>query len=180
MESRQRRRLIQYLLAGGATLVPGLTFSMSGKPLNRSIRSLKGEAMINGNPVTAATIIKPGDRVTTGRGSRMVFVVGQDAYLMRANSEVELKQENGVVTLLRVLTGAILSVYGKEKKRVETPTAVIGIRGTATYIECNEPDLTYLCTCYGTVDMQAIDDPSVRETVTTRKLISEMKRLVKR
>ncbi len=166
MESRQRRRLIRYLLAGGAALVPGVTLSMSGKPLNSSIRELRGEARVNGQPVTAATIVRPGDTVETGDASHMVFVVGQDAFLARSNTRVELYQDNGFVNMLRVLTGALLSVYGKGEKRVETPVASMGIRGTATYIE-SRPDETYLCTCYGTVRMQALDDPAVYETVTT-------------
>lgn len=166
MESNQRRRLIRYLLAGSTFLVPGVALPMSARPLNPSIRGLRGEAWVNGKPVTAATIVEPGDSVETGDGSHMVFVVGKDAHLMRSNTQVELKQENGIVELMRVLSGAILSVYGEGRKRVETPEVSLGIRGTATYIE-SEPNRTYLCTCYGTVRMQAVDNPNVAETVTT-------------
>jgi len=32
---------------------------------------------------------------------------------------------------------------------LKTPTATVGIRGTGLYVE-SQPDLTYVCTCYGT------------------------------
>ena len=55
---------------------------------------------------------------------------------------------------LRLLTGSLLSVFGErganQALSVNTSTATIGIRGTGIYMEA-EPDLTYLCTCYGTV-----------------------------
>jgi hypothetical protein len=74
-----------------------------------------------------------------------------------------------LVTGLRVVTGAVLSVFATgERKTIRTPTATIGIRGTGVYVEI-EPDRTYVCTCYGTADIEATADPQrYRETVTTR------------
>jgi len=73
------------------------------------------------------------------------------------------------VTGLRVVTGAVLSVFATgERKTIRTPTATIGIRGTGVYVEI-EPDRTYVCTCYATADIEATADPQrYRETVTTR------------
>jgi hypothetical protein len=69
---------------------------------------------------------------------------------------------------LRIVTGAVLSVFTpNERKEIRTATAVIGIRGTAVYIEA-EPSRTYACTCYGTAILAPIAQPSAAETVTTR------------
>ena len=44
-------------------------------------------------------------------------------------------------------------------------TATIGIRGTGVYMEA-ERDLTYLCTCYGQVELASSLDPNERELIT--------------
>jgi hypothetical protein len=43
----------------------------------------------------------------------------------------------------------------------------MGIRGTGWYAE-SDPDQTYFCTCYGTTDVSASNDPDSRETVVSR------------
>ena len=48
--------------------------------------------------------------------------------------------------------------------RITTATATIGIRGTAWYAE-SDPEQTYFCTCYGTADIAASNDPGSKETV---------------
>ena len=103
------------------------------------------------------------DHVSTGADSLAVFVVGQDAHLVRANSEITWLA-NG----LRVASGAVLSVFQPRRaKEIRTATAVIGIRGTGVYVEA-EPQRTYVCTCYGVADLTPIADPTARETVRTR------------
>jgi hypothetical protein len=102
-----------------------------------------------------------GDSVLTGADGEIVFVVDKDAMLVRRNSEVSLLK-NG----LRIVTGAILSVFGGGRRELRTPTANIGIRGTAVYIEA-EPSRTYVCTCYGEALLEPRGDPAARETVRT-------------
>lgn len=47
-------------------------------------------------------------------------------------------------------------------------TATIGIRGTGLYLE-SEPDLVYLCTCYGQVALSSSDDLDDNELITTTR-----------
>jgi hypothetical protein len=72
-----------------------------------------------------------------------------------------------LVSSLRVVTGALLSVFepGKEKQ-IRTATAAIGIRGTGVYVEL-EGSRTYVCTCYGESQLVPVDDPGLAETVRT-------------
>ncbi len=49
-----------------------------------------------------------------------------------------------------------------------TKNASIGIRGTGVYME-SDPEQTYFCTCYGTADIVAVNDPTSRETVVSRQ-----------
>ena len=100
-----------------------------------------------------------GDSVSTGAEGEVVFVVGKDAVLVRRNSELSILK-----TGLRIVTGAVLSVFGGGRRQLRTPTANIGIRGTAVYIEAQR-EQTYVCTCYGEAVLEPRGDPAARETV---------------
>jgi hypothetical protein len=101
-----------------------------------------------------------GDSVSTGADGEVVFVVDKDAVLVRPGSELSILK-----TGLRIVTGAVLSVFGGPRE-LRTPTAHIGIRGTAVYLEV-EPNRTYVCTCYGEAVLEPLGDPASRETVRT-------------
>jgi hypothetical protein len=58
-------------------------------------------------------------------------------------------------------------LYVMGAKRLETPAATIGIRGTACYLETMESQL-YFCLCYGTADVQPLADRSQARSLTTR------------
>ena len=68
------------------------------------------------------------------------------------------------VSLLRLLTGAVASVWGKGVNRaIVMPTLTAGIRGTGVYAEifADQGDRNYFCNCYGTVDLGAGSDKQV-------------------
>ncbi len=167
----ERRQWLR--MAAAATLAPQMLWlraALAQDAVARGVHGFRGQPLLNGEAVTAAMPVRAGDTVNTGAGGELVFVVGKDAMLARANTQVEVEGEIGslVATGLRVLTGALLSVFSPgEPKRIQTSTATIGIRGTGVYVEA-EPDRTYVCTCYGTSDLAAVDDPSASETVSTR------------
>ena len=65
------------------------------------------------------------------------------------------------VSLLRLLTGAVASVWGRGSSRqIVTPTLTAGIRGTGVYTEVlpDQAYRSYFCNCYGTVEMNAGGD----------------------
>jgi hypothetical protein len=114
--------------------------------------------------------VKAGDVITTGADGEIAFVVERDAFLVRANSRIEVQGQKGslVAAGLRILTGAVLSVFAPgQPKRVQTSTATIGIRGTGAYVEA-EASRTYVCICYGVAEISSAADPAARETVRTR------------
>jgi hypothetical protein len=179
----RRREFLIRLLASGLLSVPLLRAQTAQAgaaapgplPPGRSIYRLQGEVRVNGTAATLSTVIQPGDRVETGADGLVIFVVGKDAFILRAGSTLELAAGTGggeaetasaSVGRLRVLTGALLSVFGRSEHAVETPVASIGIRGTGLYVE-SQPGEAYVCTCYGTADIVAIGDPGSRETVVS-------------
>lgn len=111
-------------------------------------------------------LITSSDVIETGRRSHVVFAVGKDAFVLRSNSRLELSGTDMLVNTLRLVTGKLLSVFGKTKHQINTPNATIGIRGTGVYTEA-EPEQTYVCTCYGVVDLYANNDKHSSETITS-------------
>ena len=131
--------------------------------IEKGVYRVSGDVRINGRPAQRGDEIRTGDTVTTGPGAQLVFVVERDAFMLRQNSSVTFGAD-----VMRVVTGAILSVFATGKpRRIETPTATIGIRGTGVYIE-SEAARTYVCTCYGEVEIASLDEPAAREVVRTK------------
>jgi hypothetical protein len=167
------RALASGLIAAGA-LLPGARdakaqlFGRRPKKMlpGQSVYDVTGPVMVNGKLIRRDASISATDRIEAGKGAQVIFVVGADAFILRENSKLELGGSGVLVDTLRLFTGALLSVFGRGTKQVYGVTATIGIRGTGLYVE-SEPDLTYVCTCYGEVDIAASDDPSVSERIVS-------------
>jgi hypothetical protein len=129
---------------------------------------LLGDAFAQANPAKgirsqSGEVLVSSDRISTGPGGRLTIVVGRDAMLVRRNSTL-MVLANG----FRLVTGAVLTVFSPGRSRqVVTPTATIGIRGTAVYLEA-ERGRTYVCTCYGEAELRSAFDAGARETVRTK------------
>lgn len=163
---RTRREWLKRALLGGAAMPLLLRDALAADKRPSGMVAVKGEVLINGRPAKLGAALKPGDSVATAPGSSAVFVVGRDAFLIREKSELLTAGGKALTGSLRLVTGKLLSVFGRGARRIATPTATIGIRGTGIYIEA-EAERTYVCTCYGLVDLQASNMPEARETVNT-------------
>ena len=175
-----RRQFIKQSLLSGAWLFSGglmapmvQAFGQVPKelPAGRSIYELSGDVKVDGTKADIKTKISASSTVETGSNSHIIFAVNKDAFILRENSKMELAQNNRFEQGLRLITGKLLSVFGKRQDQdslsLSTTTATIGIRGTGVYAESN-PDSSYICTCYGTTNIGSNTDPSQSETVTTQ------------
>ncbi len=160
----QRRRLLQLIAAG--TLLPLAAIRQvladEANPV-QGLRKISGEVLIDGKPASSGALVKPGSTVTTAAAGEAVYVVGKDAFLQRGGSTVKFESAD----TLRVVTGKILSVFAKGDRRIATPTATIGIRGTGCYIEASE-EKVYFCLCYGRADLLPTANPQQIEHLETR------------
>ena len=166
-----RRRFVRAALAAGALLPGGLAVLISQAlaqgDAKQGMRRLRGEVLVNGQPANKSTVVRPGDTVTTGANSFATFVVGEDAFLLRSNSRLELSGSGALATVLRLITGKLLSVYSKGRPReVVGVTATIGLRGTGAYMETGA-ERTYFCLCYGEAEIVPTAAPDQKETVRT-------------
>jgi hypothetical protein len=128
-----------------------------------NIVQLTGDVTINGERLTPQHTVQTGDSITTGPRSTLIVVIGGSAFHVRQSSTVTVERGASLfaVSVLRILTGAVVSVWGMGNKRlIVTPTVTAGIRGTGVYTEifADQDGRSYLCNCYGEVEVTAGDD----------------------
>ena len=174
-DETRRRHLVRLLTLSALTLTPlGQVQAFWGSkpeklPEDKSIFSLKGDVRVNDRSADLSTRIQGGDVVSTREESEVIFAVGSDSFILRSNSEMEIDGGGFFVETMRMLTGSVLSVFGKrsagQQLTMNSSTATIGIRGTGVYME-SEPGLTYLCTCYGQVGLYSNQDLNDSELIT--------------
>lgn len=176
----ERRRFLQrslasgFVLAGGSLLAP-LVHALGGQvpkelPAGRSIYDVRGTVRVDGKQADRGTRIGTRSTVETGSNSLVIFRVGNDAHILRENSRIQLASSSDTFAEgLRLVSGALLSVFGQRPSTgksytLSTTTATIGIRGTGVYAEA-APDASYVCTCYGVVDINANENPEEFENI---------------
>ena len=155
----QRRDFLQAAAAWAA--MGGISAAQAQSRSN--IVELVGDARVNGTQLRPQQTIQTGDEIQTGPGSHLIFVLGNSSFHVRQNSRLQVGRGATIntVSLLRLLSGAIVSVWGKGTTRqIFTPTMTIGIRGTGVYTEifAEQDDRSYFCNCYGTVQLNAGSD----------------------
>lgn len=92
--------------------------------------------------------------------------VGGDALLAQAGADIELEHDDQSILRMVLKTGRVLSVFEPNgaERTLENNGVIAGIRGTAIYTHQVHGE-TYLCCCYGAVDLdyagqsESIDTP---------------------
>lgn len=161
----KRRLLLQALAAGGIAGILQRALAAGENPLPAGMHRSRGQVLVNDRPARDRQLVNPGDTVSTGPGAEALYVIGQDAFLQRGSSTVRFGADIAA-GFMRVLSGKILSVFGRGDKRIVVGTATIGIRGTACYIE-EEGSRTYFCLCYGEAEIVPTAAPHESEIVRT-------------
>jgi hypothetical protein len=162
----ERREWLARAPAGGAAIALLIRDVLAAGERTGAMVEVRGAVQINGRPARAGAVVTPGDRIATASGGAAVCVLGRDAFLIRESGDLRTAGDSALAGSLRLATGKLLSVFGRGAHNIVTPTATIGIRGTGIYVEA-EAERTYVCTCYGRVELQARNMPAARETVQT-------------
>lgn len=158
-----------FLSAAGAWTAAG-GWSAAHAQQRSNVVDVRGDALVNGQAIRREQTIQTGDHVQTGPDSSLVFVIGNSSFLVRQNTRMTVERGTTLftVSVLRLLTGAVASVWGKgTPRRIVTPTLTAGIRGTGVYTEVLEAQnyRSYFCNCYGTVDLNASGSTAVSQAV---------------
>ena len=131
-----RRVLIQALAAGvfssagGAAAQNIVDPSLRELPAGQSFYHVSGRVLVNDRLATLKTPIKNGDVIETASDARVIFFVGNDAFILRGEGRVVVTTRpagSALKTALRQITSTVLSVFGGGKAS-RTDTATIGIR----------------------------------------------------
>jgi hypothetical protein len=147
-------------LQAAAAWTAGGGFGAAQAQQRGNVVELRGDVLLNGQRLRQEQTIQTGDRIDSGPDSHLVFVVGNAAMQVRQNSRMLVERGNTIntVAVLRLFTGAVVSVFGRGSSRqIVTPTLTAGIRGTGVYTEvfADQGNRSYFCNCYGVVDMAA-------------------------
>ena len=162
MNEITRRKLLKFAASLGAAGVSGyLSDVLAAGDAPPGLHKLDGTGTINGKEAKTGSPVALGDKIATGPNSQAVVVVKGDAFLMRANTVIEVGGSGGVLSSVTIATGRVLSVFSKKPVAIKAATATVGIRGTGAYIEV-EPNEVYFCLCYGEA---AVSGPGMREQV---------------
>jgi hypothetical protein len=159
----QRRQTLQ--AAAAWTTLGGLPAAMAQQRSN--VVEFVGDVLLNGQRMRPQQTVQTGDDLQTGPASRLVFVIGNAAFHVRQNSRLSVGRGTTIntVSLLRMLTGAVVSVFGRGSSRtIATPTLTAGIRGTGVYTEVMSDQRTYFCNCYGIVDVATRGERTLSES----------------
>lgn len=159
-----RRRLLTGMaaLAAFGALRPASAMA----PAGGSLRQSDGAVMVNGRPAQAGSAVSSGDKVAAGPNGTAVFTLGDDAFLLRAESVVTVS-DGPAGRQVDLESGRLLSVFGPKQITLKTPHANVGIRGTAAYLEAR-PAATDICLCYGHAVLSPSAAPDKAEEVRTR------------
>jgi len=152
----QRRQTLQAAAAWLA--LAGLPAVTSAQSARSNVVEWVGDVLLNGRRLMAQQTVQTGDDIQTGPNSRLVFVIGNAAFHVRQNSRLEVGRGAtlNTVSLVRLLSGAVVSVFGRGSTRtIATPTLTAGILGTGVYAEVMPDKNSYFCNCYGAVDLTA-------------------------
>lgn len=156
----QRRQTLQAAAAWVA--LAGLPAVASAQPAGSNVVEWVGDVLVNGQRLRPQQAVQTGDEIQTGPSSRLVFVIGNDAFHVRQNSRLLVGRGTtlNTVSLLRLLSGAVISVFGRggtpaTTRTIVTPTLTANVRGTGVYTEVMPDQNSYVCNCYGVVDLTA-------------------------
>ena len=133
----------------------------------RGIFKLNGHVTVNGKNAAPDQPIRPGDELLTGPRSSLTFTMGRSAYLVRASTRLLLERNSDENIVHRLFSGGFLAVFGGGTKKIVTPNAIAGVRGSGVYTEIMG-DLSYICLCYGEIELRGINDAMPLKSFRTK------------
>ena len=96
----------------------GLPAAMAQQRSN--LVQLLGNVQLNGQRLLPDQTVQTGDQLQTGLASSVIFVIGDSAFHVRANSRLSLERGKSLTTVsqLRLHAGAVASVWAQRARRV--------------------------------------------------------------
>lgn len=144
------------------------------------LQKFTGEVLINGKAAVAKDPISAGDSVRTGKNSTAwVLIQGTAITMIKHLSNVIISgplDKNGAPAgrgaALTIHSGAALNYIHANKKSpypysIKTAAVVAGVRGTTFFVEIFDETRTYVCDCFGNLELTSAAAPKVVKKLTT-------------
>lgn len=132
-----------------------LTLMIITSTLFASDTVVEGKVTINGKKATAAMKVNLNDFIETGKASKVMFRINDDAFLAKEKTKMSIKEGKNGIKTLNVITGGVLGVFKKGSKYdLKTNNMTAGVRGTGIYLEKVDKK-SYFCTCYGSTQVHS-------------------------
>ena len=133
--------------------------------INGKVVFLKGKLSINGAVAKLGAPVKFGDKLKTAKKSRAAIqVAGKNVIMMhpKSNLTFEVKRREGLFKVSRGALSAVIKNRDVVKGfKVQTPTAVAGVRGTTLFVKSiKKKKRTYACVCNGKVHLKTPEGKS--------------------
>lgn len=131
------------------------------------IEFLVGEVLIDGSAAEIGETVPAGAEIVTGVDGRVEIVFGSGNIIeIRSGTELTLDTANPAngIDLRRGQFAAVfdrletIGMGSDDTFRVDTPSTVAGVRGTAFFVAVESEEQTYVCTCNGTLNFGPTGD----------------------
>jgi hypothetical protein len=126
--------------------------------------------LIDGNAAEIGDTVPAGAEIVTGPDGRVEIVFGSGNIIeIRPGTELNLDTANPA-NGIELRSGQFAAVFDRletigmgpdDTFRVDTPSTVAGVRGTAFFVAVESDDQTYVCTCNGTLNFGPTGDLTV-------------------
>ena len=142
----------------------GLPAAMAEQRSN--LVQLIGDVQLNGQRLLPDQTVQTGDQLQTGPASSVIFVIGDSAFHVRANSRLSLERGQSLTTVsqLRLHAGAVASVWAASgDHQILAPGLTATFQNAGVYAQASDPPgrASYLCNCYGTLALSSGKDKTV-------------------
>lgn len=138
------------------------------KKIEGKIVRIFGKVLVNGQYAKIGQIVKKGDFVKTANDEKSFADIKFADYHIRLKKGEMKIQSSGKYPIFNLFDGKLYSAVKKLAKknsfRVETSTAVLGVRGTKFFTQAY-PSKTYVCVCEGIVYGYRKDDPQIQKDI---------------
>lgn len=159
------------LFSTAALFASGGNDEIDPATLDGELIYIEGDVNLNGESADIGAVVRPGDRVVTGPeslaqvtfGRKNILQFGENTDSVVEAAWVGVDLERG--TVAGVLKGLAQLGFGDDKRfKVNTSTAVMAVRGTSFFINDEDENGAYFCTCNGKLHLETPDGELAEDT----------------
>ena len=143
------------LMIAALFIMSSFVFSENQKESDAKVIFLVGKVTVNKKTIKSGALVKNGDLIETGKGSKVQILLGAKSIIALSPESKLIYNITGVnreIVLEQGAFGAVLN-KGEEKKSyvVRTPALTAGVRGTSFFAEAMSTSKSYFCVCNGVI-----------------------------